>query len=75
MKPIAQVAAAATIAAVGWLANAEASSAESLDRTETLEVGQAAPPLSLMASDGTRHSLEGIRGETNAVLVFYRGTW
>ncbi len=75
MKPIAQVAAAATIAAVGWLAGAQAAPAESVDRTQTLEVGQPAPSLSLMASDGEGRSLEGIRGETNVVLVFYRGTW
>lgn len=37
------------------------------------EVGSAAPPLDLKASDGTSHSLAAIDGPR--VLVFFRGLW
>jgi len=37
------------------------------------EVGSAAPPLELVAADGSRHSLATIDGPR--VLIFYRGLW
>ena len=37
------------------------------------EVGSAAPPLELVATDGSRHSLATIDGPR--VLIFYRGLW
>ncbi len=40
-----------------------------------VEVGETAPPFSLTAHDGELHSLEGLRGEKNAVLIFFRGLW
>ncbi len=75
MRSTQRIATAGRWAVAAWLAVASASHAASVDRTASLEVGQAAPALVLTASDGTELSLEGIRGETNVVLVFYRGTW
>jgi len=39
----------------------------------SLDVGSAAPPLQLAASDGSSRSLAAIDGPK--VLIFYRGLW
>ena len=54
---------------VGLLASVAISAAGS----SLPEVGSAAPPLDLKASDGTSHSLAAIDGPT--VLIFFRGLW
>lgn len=43
--------------------------------TEQVEVGDTAPAMVLDACDGTRYDLASLRGETRAVLVFFRGQW
>lgn len=43
-----------------------------LDR---IQVGQEAPDFSLESHGGEVVTLSGLRGETNVLLVFYRGHW
>ncbi len=40
-----------------------------------VEVGEMAPTFSLRGQDGAMHSLEDLRGETKALLIFFRGLW
>ena len=43
--------------------------------SERAQVGQEAPLFSLNSSTGSSYSLESLRGEQNALLIFFRGTW
>jgi len=45
------------------------------DQPERVEVGQEAPLFELDSLDGEPLSLEGLRGESPLVLIFFRGTW
>lgn len=38
-------------------------------------VGQEAPDFTLSDAGGGEHTLSALRGEKNAVLVFFRGSW
>ena len=38
-------------------------------------VGQEAPDFTLPTAAGGEHTLSTLRGEKNAVLVFFRGSW
>jgi hypothetical protein len=44
-------------------------------QAERVAVGQEAPEISLPDLAGETHTLSALRGEKNAVLVFYRGAW
>lgn len=61
------------LTAGGCLASDDATTVRSA--TEPMKVGDAAPAVVLDACDGTRHDLASLRGETRAVLVFFRGQW
>ncbi len=38
-------------------------------------VGDEAADFSLQSIDGETHDLAGLRGEKNAIIIFFRGTW
>lgn len=42
---------------------------------DRIETGQEARPLALQSSQGDSFDLESLRGDKNALLVFFRGTW
>ncbi len=54
-----------------WLLCASALAAAG-DRIET---GAQAPPLALLSSEGESFDLQSLKGDQQALLVFFRGTW
>ena len=42
---------------------------------DRIETGQEARPLALESSQGESFDLQSLRGDKNALLVFFRGTW
>ncbi|MEM1206840.1 MAG: hypothetical protein AAGN66_26640 [Acidobacteriota bacterium] len=59
----------------GLFALATCAVADDAPQAARVEVGQTAPAFTLTSSDGEEHSLEGLRGEKDLVVVFFRGTW
>jgi cytochrome oxidase Cu insertion factor (SCO1/SenC/PrrC family) len=57
---------------LGLLVGAAASAAAQGARAA---VGDTAPDFTLTASDGSSHTLSELRGESVALVVFFRGTW
>ncbi|RMH21598.1 MAG: hypothetical protein D6696_05485 [Acidobacteria bacterium] len=45
------------------------------DPPQRVEVGQQAPPVELKGCDDQDYDLASLRGQKNAVLVFFRGSW
>ena len=46
-----------------------------MSTTAAPDVGQAAPPFTLLDTSGTRRSLADLCAERAHVVVFYRGHW
>ncbi len=46
-----------------------------LAAVDRIETGQEARPLALESSQGESFDLLSLRGDQNALLVFFRGTW
>ena len=44
-------------------------------QSERVAVGQEAPEVALPGAGDASHTLSALRGEKNAVLVFFRGAW
>jgi hypothetical protein len=60
----------------GWLLLAAlAAVAAMTPAARAVTVGEQAPAFSLEANDGAARSLEALRGEQAAVLIFFRGLW
>ena len=63
----------AKAALVGFVALMSVTTATAL--AQSLSVGQEAPGFNLESSQGERFELASLRGDKQALLVFYRGTW
>jgi hypothetical protein len=64
-----------TRGALGLAACLLAMPAAAGEKAVRVEVGQEAPDMTLPDLGGETHTLASLRGEKNAVLVFYRGGW
>ncbi len=42
---------------------------------DRVQVGDQAPAFSLRSLEGDLYRLEDLRGEKNAILIFFRGAW
>ncbi len=49
--------------------------AASMTLAQSLAIGDEAPGFDLESSQGERFGLASLRGDKQALLVFYRGTW
>lgn len=45
------------------------------EEAKRVQVGDQAPTFTLESIDGVTHSLEELRGEKNAIVIFFRGAW
>lgn len=50
-------------------------SSTSAQQAERVEVGDQAIDFTMQSIDGETYRLSDLRGERNAILIFFRGTW
>lgn len=49
--------------------------AATLRQTERVAVGDAAIDFTMTSIDGETYTLSDLRGQKNAIVIFFRGTW